>query len=130
MVYKHPGKESFSGNVPPCCQSTNMGCRRRFKDYMKDLMVNSVKGETLLSDLTHSWRPSVLDPLVGGGQVGGGKASFQGDLFHSLPFYFLFVCYDLDFQFLYLTFIFFHPGGASTGSLHPQVIVAHYLLPI
>ena len=49
MVYKHPGKESFSGNVPPCCQRTNMGCRRRFKDYLKDLMVNSVKGEKLLS---------------------------------------------------------------------------------
>ena len=126
LVYKHLGKESLSGNVPPCCQSTNMGCRRRFKHYLKDLMVNPVEGGKLLSDLTHSWWASVPDPLVGGGQVGGGKASFQGDFFLSSPFYSSVCVSWFWFSILILIFIFFHPGGASTGSLHPQVIVAHY----
>ena len=89
------------------------------------------RGKTpIISDLTHSWWASVPDPLVGGGQVGGGEASFQGDSFSTLcPFTFCLCVMILIFNFN-LDLHIFHQGGASTGSLHPQVIVAHYLLPI
>ena len=74
MVYKHPGKESFSGNVPPCCQRTNMGCRRRFKDYLKDVIENPLKGGKLVSALNNQitlivGNPLFLTPLLEAGKL-------------------------------------------------------------
>ena len=85
-----------------------------------------MEGEKLLSDLTHSWWASVPDPLVGGGQVGGGKASFQGDFFPTLcPFTFCLCVMILIFNFNLDLHIFpsrwcFHRLPPSPGNCCPR----------
>ena len=84
------------------------------------------RGKTpIISDLTHSWWASVPDPLVGGGQVGGGKASFQGDFFSTLcPFTFCLCVMILIFNFNFDLHIFpsrwcFHRLPPSPGNCCP-----------
>ena len=78
-----------------------MECRRRFKDYLKDLMVNSVKEEKLLSYQISLivGEPLFLTPLLEDGKLEEARQASKVIFFHSLPFYFLFVCHDFNLQF-------------------------------
>ena len=95
-------------------------------------MVNSVKGEKLLSYQISLivGDPLFLTPLLEAGKLEEARQASKVVLCSLFAFLLFCLCLLILIFNFNLDLHIFHLGGASTSSLHPQVIVAHVLLPI